>query len=260
MNIENSSAIPDLDFDSPAARRGRKFRALKDKVASVGIGLGGVSVIVAILLIFFYLLYEVIPMFRAAEAQPWKHNGQIVEPYAVPGAGKTLYMAMEEQAEIGLRVTDLGEMLFFNTINGDVIKSIQAPLPADTTITSFALLSENSHSFAMGLSNGQALVFKHEYKSTYPDGKRVILPTITYPLGEAPIDVASVALTQLTASGNEGSYALIGGNEGNLKAVFISQTENMFTGEVELEESSTALPDLGIKIKKMLLKIGRAHV
>lgn len=253
MNIENSSAIPDLDFDSPAARRGRKFRALKDKVASVGIGLGGVSVIVAILLIFFYLLYEVIPMFRAAEAQPWKHNGQIVEPYAVPGAGKTLYMAMEEQAEIGLRVTDLGEMLFFNTINGDVIKSIQAPLPADTTITSFALLSENSHSFAMGLSNGQALVFKHEYKSTYPDGKRVILPTITYPLGEAPIDVASVALTQLTASGNEGSYALIGGNEGNLKAVFISQTENMFTGEVELEESSTALPDLGIKIKKMLL-------
>lgn len=253
MNIENSSAIPDLDFDSPAARRGRKFRALKDKVASVGIGLGGVSVIVAILLIFFYLLYEVIPMFRAAEAQPWEHNGQIVEPYAVPGAGKTLYMAMEEQAEIGLRVTDLGEMLFFSTINGDVIKSIQAPLPADTTITSFALLSENSHSFAMGLSNGQALVFKHEYKSTYPDGKRVILPAITYPLGEAPIDVASVALTQLTASGNEGSYALIGGNEGNLKAVFISQTENMFTGEVELEESSTALPDLGIKIKKMLL-------
>ncbi|MBN1005843.1 ABC transporter permease subunit [Amphritea pacifica] len=253
MNIENSSVIPDLDFDSPAARRGRKFRALKDKAATVGIGLGGVSVIIAILLIFFYLLYEVIPMFRAAEAQPWQQNGQVVEPYAVPGTGKTLYMAMEEQAEIGLRVTDRGEMLFFSTTSGEIIESIQPALPADTRITSFALVSENSHTFALGLSNGQALVFKHEYKSTYPDGKRVILPTITYPLGKDPISVANVALSQLTVSGNEGSYALIGGDEGNLKAVFISQTENMFTGDVELEQSTTSLPDLGIKIKKMLL-------
>ncbi|WP_299200348.1 ABC transporter permease subunit [uncultured Amphritea sp.] len=253
MNIENSSVIPDLDFDSPSARRGRKFRAIKDKMATVGIGLGGVSVIVAILLIFFYLLYEVIPMFRSAEVQPWEQNGQVVEPYAVPGAGNTLYMAMEEQAEIGLRVTDLGEMLFFSTTSGEVIKSIQAALPGETTISSFALASENSHTFALGLSNGQALVFKHEYKSTYPDGVRVILPTITYPLGDQPIDVASTALEHLTISGNEGSYALIGGNQGNLKAVFISQTENLFTGEVELEQSTTALPDLGIKIKKMLV-------
>ncbi|MBU2967730.1 ABC transporter permease subunit [Amphritea sp. 2_MG-2023] len=253
MSIENSSVIPDLDFNTPAARRGRKLRALKDKVASVGIGLGGVSVIIAILLIFFYLLYEVIPMFRSAEVQPWVHNDQVVEPYAVPGAGKTLYMAMEEQAEIGIRVTDQGNIIFFSTTSGEVIKSIQASLPVGATITSFAMVSENSRMFALGLSNGQALVFKHTYKSTYPDGKRVILPNIAYPLGEQPIDVASTALEHLTISGSEGSYALIGGNQENLQAIFISQTENMFTGDVELEESTTKLPDLGIKIKKMLL-------
>ncbi len=253
MNIENNSVIPDLDFDTPAQRRGRKFRAFKDKTAAVGIGLGGISVIVAILLIFFYLLYEVIPMFRSAEVQPWQHNDQVVEPYAVPGKGKTLYMAMEEQAEIGLRVTDLGEMLFFSTTSGEVIKTIQANLPADTTISSFALASENSHVFALGLSNGQALVFKHEYKSLYPDGVRVIQPAISYPLGEQPIDVTTTALEHLTVNGNEGSYALIGGTQGNLKAVFISQNENLFTGEVELEQTTTALPDLGIKIKKMLV-------
>lgn len=253
MNIENNSVIPDLDFNSPAARRSRKFRAFKDKTASVGIGLGGVSVIIAILLIFFYLLYEVIPMFRGAEVEPWKHNQQVVEPYAVPGSGQTLYMAMEEQAEIGLRVSDLGELNFFNTLTGELMKTVQAPLPAGTSITSFALASENSHSFALGLSNGQALVFKHEYKSTYPDGKRVILPTITYPLGEAPIDVASVALNLLAFNGSEGNFALIGGTQQNMQAVFISQTENLFTGDVELEQTSTALPDLGIKIRKMLM-------
>ncbi|MBQ0757804.1 MAG: ABC transporter permease subunit [Amphritea sp.] len=253
MNIENNSVIPDLDFDSPAARRGRKFRAFKDKAATVGIGLGGVSVIIAILLIFFYLLYEVVPMFRAAEVQPWEHNEKIVEPYAVPGSGQTLYMAMEEQAEIGLRVSHLGELIFFSTLTGDLMKTVQAPLPAGTNVTSFALASENSRTFALGLSNGQALAFKHEYKSTYPGGKRVILPSITYPLGEAPIDVAPVPLDQLAFSGDEGNFALIGGTQENMQAVFISQTENLFTGEVELEQSTTALPDLGIKIKKMLM-------
>ena len=253
MNIENNSVIPDLDFDSPAARRGRKFRAFKDKAASAGIGLGGVSVIIAILLIFFYLLYEVVPMFQSAEVQPWEHNEQIVEPYAVPGSGKTLYMAMEEQAEIGLRVSDLGELTFFNTVNGTVIKAFQAALPAGTNITSFALASENSHSFALGLSNGTALAFKHEYKSTYPGGKRVILPKITYPLGEAPIEIASVPLNHLAFNGNEDGFALIGGTEANMQAVFISRTENLFTGDIELEQSTTPLPNLGIKIKKMLM-------
>lgn len=253
MNIENSSAIPDLDFDTPSARRGRKIRAIKDKMAGVGIGLGGVSVIIAILLIFFYLLYEVVPMFRSAEVQPWQHNDQVVEPYNLPGSGNTLYLAMEEQAEIGLRVTDQGNMVFFSTTSGDIIKQQHAQLPANTAITSFAMVSENSRMFALGLNNGQALVFKHNYKSTYPDGQRVIIPSISSPLGEAPIDVASTSLDYLAAGGSEGSYALVGGNQDNVQAIFISQTENIFTGEVELEQSTTQLPDLGIKIKKLLL-------
>ena len=253
MNIENSSAIPDLDFDTPAANRSRKFRALKDKAATASIGLGGISVIIAILLIFFYLLYEVLPMFRSAEVHPWQHNDQVVEPYAIPGSGQTLYLSMEEQAEIGLRVSDQGELIFFSTVTGTVMNSITAELPEETSVTSFALASENSRLFALGLSNGQALVFKHDYKSTYPDGKRVILPSITYPLGKAPIDIADVALETLAFNGDEENFALIGGTQDNLKAVFISLTENLFTGEVELEHSTTALPDLGLHIQKILL-------
>ena len=252
MNIENSSAIPDLDFNTPAANRSRKFRAMKDKVATAGIGLGGISVIIAILLIFFYLLYEVLPMFRSADVQPWQHNDQVVEPYAIPGSGQTLYLSMEEQAEIGLRVSDQGELIFFSTVTGAVMETVAAQLPEGTSVSSFALASENSRMFALGLSNGQALVFKHEYKSTYPDGKRVIIPSITYPLGEAAIDVADVALENLAFNGDEESYALIGGTQDNLKATFISLNVNLFTDEVELEQSSTALPDLGLHLQKIL--------
>ncbi len=38
-----------------------------------------------------------------------------------------------------------------------------------------------------------------------------------------------------------------------MQATFISQNENLFTGETEQELSSTSLPDLGLDIQKMLL-------
>jgi phosphate transport system permease protein len=38
----------------------------------------------------------------------------------------------------------------------------------------------------LGLSNGQALVFHHTYKITYPDNKKTITASIDYPYGEAP--------------------------------------------------------------------------
>ena len=58
---------PDLDFNTPALRRHRQLRALKDKLADWAIAIGGVSVIGAVLLIFFYLLFEVAPLFIPAE-------------------------------------------------------------------------------------------------------------------------------------------------------------------------------------------------
>ena len=71
MSIDNTNLATELDFDTPAAKRFRKLRAFKDKTASVGIAFGGISVIIAILLIFFYLLYEVAPLFHSAEIKPW---------------------------------------------------------------------------------------------------------------------------------------------------------------------------------------------
>jgi phosphate transport system permease protein len=46
------------------------FRShFKDKFASVSIAVGGLGVIAAVLLIFLYLVYEVMPLFRGAGVQ-----------------------------------------------------------------------------------------------------------------------------------------------------------------------------------------------
>ncbi|MGB0466044.1 MAG: ABC transporter permease subunit [Pontibacterium sp.] len=253
MSIDNTSLTTELDFDTPAAKRLRKFRAFKDKTASVGIAFGGISVIIAILLIFFYLLYEVAPLFKSAEVKPWQVNGQIAEPYKAPGKGKTLYLTMEEQAEVGLRVTDQGALIFFDTRNGNLISQADISLPPGTEITSFALASDASRIFAFGLSNGEAQVLKHDYKATYPDGQRVITPQITFPFGESPIRVSDQPLEHLAINGDEENWSLIGGTHQSLSIANITLEENFLTGEMEASMEVEALPALNIPVKKLLV-------
>lgn len=243
----------ELDFNTVAAKRNRNYRALKDKFATVGIAFGGISVIVAILLIFFYLLYEVAPLFESAKIERWQDNNQEVAPYAIPGTGKTLYLTMEEQAEIGLRVTDTGTMIFFNTRNGEVLKEESLSLPEGVNVTSFALASEYSGIFALGLSNGQARVYKHKYKSTYPNGVRVITPGLEYPLGAEPIQVSEDSLEVLALNGGEEQWTLVGGTRSRLSAVSVSLVENIITEEIQAEADSLSLPILNIAAKKILI-------
>ncbi|MGB1059372.1 MAG: hypothetical protein ACPGZU_04530, partial [Ketobacter sp.] len=71
----------------------RRYRKLKDQVAAVGISAGGVSVIFAICLIFFYLLYEVLPLFMPAsmEERSTLVNYELSEPY---------FTVLEEQGQV----------------------------------------------------------------------------------------------------------------------------------------------------------------
>ncbi|WP_370277501.1 ABC transporter permease subunit [Pontibacterium sp.] len=253
MSIDNTNLATELDFDTPAAKRLRKFRALKDKSASVGIAFGGISVIIAILLIFFYLLYEVAPLFHSAEIKPWQVNGQTAAPYEAPGRGKTLYLTMEEQAEIGMRVTDEGEIVFFDTRTGDVLQQSNIPVPAGAEITSFALASDASRIFAVGLSNGEVQVLKHSYKATYPEGKRVITPFIEYPFGEAPLAVTDSAINELALNGDEENWSVIAKTNQGLTVANLAFEENFLTGEVETSIETEMLPALNMPVKKLLL-------
>lgn len=92
------------------AHQGYNIRQIKDRIMTWSMGLGGISVIVAIVLIFFYLLYVVYPMFIPAHMER-------ASEYTMPAADqdKTLHLAIEEQNELGARFTEKGTVIFFNT-------------------------------------------------------------------------------------------------------------------------------------------------
>ena len=71
MNSSPPSQPSPLAQISPATQaRRHRWRGLKDMFARHGVMVGGFGVIVAILLIFFYLLYVVFPLLKPADAEP----------------------------------------------------------------------------------------------------------------------------------------------------------------------------------------------
>ncbi|MFT6028701.1 MAG: phosphate transport system permease protein [Oleiphilaceae bacterium] len=242
MNKVALSEAPKLDFNSPKLVRHRKIRKIKDKLAGISIGMGGSTVILAISLIFFYLLYEIMPLFKSAEMQA-------ISSYEIPAAehGRSLYYAIEEQAEKAFRVTEDGSVIFFNTNDGSLVSTYQLPLPENTVITSFTAASPTSRTLLAGLSNGQVIIFKHSYKITYPNDKREISPFLEYPFGESSMDMdksgSPIVFTSLSLTDN--AILIVGANDQHkLFSTRFFKEENFMTGEIILEAEELAMPNL----------------
>ena len=172
-----------------------RWRLIKDKMARYGVIAGGLGVIGAIVLIFFYLLYVVFPLFLSATAQS-------VSQYEVPeqALGKTVLLGVEEQNEVAARFTDTGQVVFFAVATGKTISNQTVKIPEGAHIVSFAQGSPNNEgALIYGLSNGKAVIVKHQYKVTYPNNVRLITPSLAYPMGEEPlvIDESGAALEKI---------------------------------------------------------------
>jgi phosphate transport system permease protein len=225
--------------DDPIAIRRRAWRMLKDSVARYGIAVGGISVIISIVLIFFYLAYEVIPLFKPAHVETLTEYSLQTDRNS-----PTVYLGTEEHAEVGIQVQQNGLISYFDMVGGDIRDSFQLELDG-AEITSYAFGRVDSDVIALGTSDGRVHVVKQRYKLSFPDDKRYVTPSIIFPLGEAPIvlDEAGRAIRKLAlANDEEGSFLITGITEDN-KVVFnqLSLEESLF-GEGEMVSSLGTLP------------------
>lgn len=251
---ESSPQQPQLDFNTPQLIRHRKQRKFKDKFAEVSIGAGGISVIVAITLIFFYLLYEVAPLFAGAEAER-------IASYEVPAkeAGNTIFSGAEEKGEKAFRVTQQGQVIFFNTADGSIDSTIDLPIEDGVIIKSVATANPASRTFVLGLSNGSALVLKHSYKITYPDDQRKIEPYIEYPFGQEAmaLDPAQEPLTEVSIALSDDALMIVGITASKaLVAKRFEQEEDFLSGEMRLVPDDIVLPDLDVTASYIIAEPG----
>jgi phosphate transport system permease protein len=218
----------------------RRWRHLSDKTAKVGIAVGGISVIVAILLIFAYLFYEVVPLFAGAKVEP-------SSSYVLEDSSASLHLAIEEQSEMAMRLGNDGVARFFDLESGESVASIPISLPDQAQITSFSLDSEQSGLFALGLDTGEAVIARYAYDTRFAalDNRRILTPKIEYPFGEVPYtltDDKALASIALRTSG-ENMVLAATAEGGGLSLLKASKQTSLFAAfdlgggaEFEIEE------------------------
>ncbi|MEN8215368.1 MAG: ABC transporter permease subunit [Pseudomonadota bacterium] len=222
-----------------------RHRLRKDRWLRYFVGIGGISVIIAITLIFFYLLYVVLPLFSSAEVE-------LQHQYPLQGE-QSAYLGLEEQGTMAVRVNTNGTVIFFNVPDGRIVD--QQPLNLPASIKTVATMPPNV--IALGLANGQALVMRYRFEISYPNDQRTIAPIIEYPLGVPLIDIDpnQQSLKQLAIQFDEDNVGIAAVTDDNrLLFSAFTREQSLFDDEIVLEQQASQMLTLDANINHLLLK------
>ncbi|HZD52233.1 MAG TPA: phosphate ABC transporter permease, partial [Woeseiaceae bacterium] len=225
-----TSAVPSL----AATDARRRVRAAKDIAARAVVTLGGIAVIAAIALIFFYLLEVVLPLFKPASMAAG-------DAFPVPGpADRTLHLSLEERAETGARYTSAAEVIFFRAQGGEVVDRVRlAAAPA--TATSLGVSDIAGDGVVIGLNDGRIVATRVKYEISYPGNTRRVTPGVVYPLGRDPIVVDQRGRAVVAVSGRVGDrdarfVSVVA--DGTVVATHVGLETSFLTGETTIAETS----------------------
>ncbi|MCW8888621.1 MAG: phosphate ABC transporter permease, partial [Gammaproteobacteria bacterium] len=209
----------------------QQWRLLKDRLARYGVMLGGISVIGAILLIFFYLVVVVWPLFETP-------TSEVVGTYQMPGGDKTIHLSLDERGDIAGRIIPNGEVIFFHTKDGTEIS--RQKLPTSAKISAVALGQIGEGQIALGTDDGRALVIKTRYQVSFPNDIRTVTPLLEYPYGDEPmeIDYAGYKIEQLAFRDSEEMMTFVASTEAGLRIVRMNKEVSMLDDELSLERES----------------------
>jgi phosphate transport system permease protein len=254
INIETKSSSV-LQLSSGGTHE--RWRLVKDAIARYGVIAGGLGIIFAIALIFFYLLYVVYPLFISATAQS-------VNQYNVPdpALGKTILLEIEEQNEVAARFTETGQVVFFAVATGKTLLNEVVKIPEGAKIISFSQGSPiNEGAVIYGLSDGKAVIVKHQYKVTYPNNIRLITPSLSYPMGETPlvIDESGVPLEKIAVKiGDKASTIVaktaetpLGGSK--IRISHFEREQSLFADEATLTRTDSVLDYSATNVADILI-------
>jgi phosphate transport system permease protein len=246
------------DSTTQVVERNLKRRLARDAWFRRVMTIGGVSVIIAISLIFFYLASVVAPMFLPAQL------GQVRSLSAAAMApGQKVGLRVDELREVIAQYSADGQIRFTSFANGAPLAEERIALPAGVKATSFASGEAAFRVNAYGLSDGRVIVFRQAFQVTFPDDRRVVTPKLEFPFGEQPLvlDEQGAALVKLTVQA-EGEQLAAAALTANGRVVFaaLEGSKNLITGEVSLERAGAQLPPVEGPVQALLLEVKRREL
>ncbi|MCG3201848.1 MAG: hypothetical protein NFCOHLIN_01720 [Gammaproteobacteria bacterium] len=247
-------------LDARVVSRRRLWREIRDRGFRYTMWIGGIAVIAAIALIFFYLLYVVFPLFRPARVEA-------VTSYPLPGGSTpTVLLTTEEYGEIGVRMLADGRVVFFDTATGRVTGEEKPEVLDSSPITAFGAGRQNQGLAAYGLADGRALVLKPSFTVSYPRDRRRIAAGLTYPAGEEAVvvDPDGRPLTILAVQGGDSKTTILAKTaDQRLVMARVSRqapTLDFGDGERTVKTENFTLPIETAHVERLLLDASQSHL
>jgi phosphate transport system permease protein len=152
-----------------------KRRALIDTLTARIVGLGGIAVIGAIILIFMYLLWVVAPMFAPA-------NMESAQQFDLPPAS-VLKADVNETGEVGLRFSRAGAIELFSTETGGILQRVQT----DNSISHVITVAGDDAMYALLDTNSALLLLRAKYRVSFTNDQRRLNATMHAAFDGVPI-------------------------------------------------------------------------
>jgi phosphate transport system permease protein len=204
----------------------------KDRLFGAVMGVGGVTVIGALVTLFVYLLWVVLPLFGAARLEP----GPVSRPGAAP-----VHLSLSETGEARFVVAGDGSYRFELAADGAELARGRL-LPAGRTLVPGLSAYRDHGPLALALDNGGVLVVRPSYRVVFPDNRRQLAPTLGRPLGAEPLQLLppGTAIAQLAiASDGDLTTLAAAGADGSLRLAHVAPAEGLLLDEDERSLETT---------------------
>ena len=190
---------------STLLRKENRFRRGKDKLTRVGVTAGGIFVLITLMLIFFYLLYVIVPIFSSVAVNPKQH-------LSLPVTSKTALLGVDDSNNIAYRFSRDGKVIFVDLQSSTQQAQVLKQQTIINNPTAYGLSLPRDGMVAYGTAQGQVKIVKPEFSLTFAAANKHLQPSIEYPFGQTPLALAPAgeAITQLAISGRDDRTIVVG--------------------------------------------------
>ena len=150
----------------------------------------------------------------------------------------------------------LDKSIFFAVATGKPILTETVKIPEGAQIVSFAQGSPNNEGAVIyGLSDGKAVIVKHQYKITYPNNIRLITPSLAYPMGEAPllIDESGAPLEKIAVKIGDNASTIVAKSADKIRLSHFEKEKSLFADEATVTRTDSVLDYAAADVTDILI-------
>ncbi|MEM7540990.1 MAG: phosphate ABC transporter permease [Pseudomonadota bacterium] len=232
-----------------------RFRLLKDRVFAWVMAAGGVAVLAAILLIFVYLFFVVVPMFRPAAIETRTELRSVMDGPA--------HIALDEYTGLALVINEDGDFRFIDTETQASVAGGKLDPKGGSKFATISTGDPASHLITAAIADGKILLAKPYYSISYQDDKRVVKPSIGYPLGEELFEIDNFeGMPRLLAGeySEEETTVAASTGDGRIFVLHIGREESFLDEEVTITESTQIISTGAQSLTHLVLDVDQREL